>query len=98
MKVTSLQVQRERSYSKEDPGQLQGILTLTGASGQQTITLSPGAINRILGVIAAEVQQTARANAQLVGKSIDEAVQEGNLLTHDGELDQLCEGLGLSHK
>lgn len=71
MKVTRLEIKRQESY-EPDPGQLKGIVTLTGTAGKQSLVLSAGSISRIFEVI----KEDALAQAKLQAKSADRALQE----------------------
>lgn len=80
MRIKSLQIERRPSYDSEYPNQLVGIVEFTSQSGGQTIRLSNGALSRIFGVISAEVQETARSNAAMTRRGIDDAINEPLLL------------------
>jgi hypothetical protein len=84
MKLTKLEVRRGESYETDQS--LRGIVELTGPTGKQAITLSPGAISRIIAVIGLEVADTAKANASLVKNALAHAQDEGYLLESDGEI------------
>ena len=71
MKVTRLEIKRQESY-ESDAGQLKGIVTLTGAAGQQSLVLSPGSISRIFEII----KEGAVAQAKLQAKAADRALQD----------------------
>jgi hypothetical protein len=83
MRVTSLEIKRNASYASERANELVGIVTLTSDQGQTTVALSPGGIARIFGIIASEVQETARRNAQAVSGGLQDAQDEQSLLTHE---------------
>ena len=76
MQITRLTVERRPSYDSEFPNQLVGTVEFTGPTGAQTVRLSNGALSRIFGVIAAEVQQTARDNAAQVRRGVEDAMNE----------------------
>jgi hypothetical protein len=80
MEVKSLTVEKRPGYDSEYPNQLVGTVTLKGGLGEQTIKLSNGALSRIFGVIAAEVQDTARRNAEAVKRGMQDAVDEPLML------------------
>ena len=80
MQVKELSIARRPSYDSEFPNQLVGVVTLTGPSGSQTITLSNAALGRIFSVITAEVQDTARRNAEQVRRGLSDAAEEPLLL------------------
>ena len=73
MYVTSLTVKKAESWEK-DAGALCGTLIMEGDRGKQEIKLSSMAISRIMGVIASEVIDTSRENAQRTRHGMDEAV------------------------
>lgn len=73
MFVTSLVIKKRERY-EDNAGQLYGSVVLEGANGKQEIVLSASAISRVFGVIAQEVQDRARVNAQAVRAGMDEAV------------------------
>lgn len=75
MKVTRLEIKRQESY-ETDAGQLKGIVTLTGPQGQQTVVLSNQGLARIFGVIAQEVQDSARKSAAEVKRGMEDAMNE----------------------
>lgn len=76
MQIKSLDISRRPSYDSEYPNQLVGTVELAGPNGAMKIVLSPGALSRIFGVIAAEVQDTARANANAVRRGVEDAMNE----------------------
>ena len=76
MQIKSLHIERRPSYDSDCPNQLVGIVEFAAQSGGQTIRLSNGALSRIFGVIAAEVQQTARDNAAQVRRGVEDAMNE----------------------
>lgn len=80
MKVHSLNVEQRPSYDTDYPNQLVGTVTLKGDLGQQIVRLSNGALSKIFGVIAMEVQDTARRNAEAVVRGMQDAVEEPLLL------------------
>lgn len=76
MQIKSLDISRRPSYDSEYPNQLIGTVELVGPNGAMKIVLSPGALSRIFGVIAAEVQDTARANAVAARRGMEDAMNE----------------------
>lgn len=76
MQIKSLDISRRPSYDSEYPNQLVGTVELVGALGAMKIILSPGALSRIFGVIATEVQDTARANANAARRGMEDAMNE----------------------
>ena len=76
MQIKSLEINRRPSYDSEYPNQLIGTVELVGPNGAMKIVLSHGALSRIFGVIAAEVQDTARANANAVRRGVEDAMNE----------------------
>ena len=80
MKVHSLSVEQRPSYDTDYPNQLVGTVTLKSDLGQQTVKLSNSALSKIFGVIAAEVQDTARRNAEAVVRGMQDAIDEPLLL------------------
>lgn len=80
MKVESLKVEQRPSYDDHYPNQLVGTVTLKGDLGQQVVKLSNSALSKIFGVIAAEVQDTARRNAEAVVRGMQDAVDEPLLI------------------
>lgn len=76
MQIKSLDICRRPSYDSEYPNQLIGTVELVGPHGAMKIVLSPGALSRVFGVIAAEVQDTARANANAVRRGVEDAMNE----------------------
>lgn len=76
MQIKSLEINRRPSYDSEYPNQLVGTVELAGPNGAMKIVLSPGALSRVFGVIAAEVQDTARANANAVRRGVEDAMNE----------------------
>ena len=87
MQVTDLTIRRQASY-ESDPGQLKGIVTMTGSSGSQTIVLSAKALSRIFGVIAQDVTDQARVNATQAKNAMEEAVHQP-LLADAAEVKEL---------
>ena len=79
MFVTSLNIKKQESY-EQDAGQLRGTVVLSGATGKQEIILSSVALSRIFGVIAQEVYDRARTNAQQVKNGMEEAINSPLLL------------------
>lgn len=86
MKLKKLEIRRTESYDTK-PLTLQGLVTLRGETGQQDIVLSPGAISRLIAVIADEVVVSARNNARMVANSMQEASDEILLLDQDGKIE-----------
>lgn len=80
MKVHALTVEQRPSYDSEFPNQLVGTVTLKGDLGQQVVRLSNGALSKIFAVIAIEVQETARRNADAVVRGMQDAVDEPLLI------------------
>ena len=80
MKVISLHVERRPSYDLEFPNQLVGSVKLTSSLGAQEVVLSNAALSKIFGVITAEVQETARRNAEAVHRGMADAMEEPLLL------------------
>ena len=76
MQIKSLDISRRPSYDSDHPNQLVGTVELVGPHGAMKIVLSHGALSRIFGVIAAEVQDTARANANAVRRGVEDAMNE----------------------
>ena len=76
MQIKSLDIARRPSYDSAYPNQLVGMVELVGPNGAMKIVLSPGALSRVFGVIAAEVQDTARANANAVRRGMEDAMNE----------------------
>ena len=76
MQISRLTIERRPSYDSEFPNQLVGTVEFTAPTGAQTIRLSNGALSRVFGVIAAEVQQTARDNAAQVRRGVEDAMNE----------------------
>ena len=76
MQIKSLDISRRPSYDSDYPNQLVGTVELVGPHGAMKIVLSPGALSRIFGVIAAEVQDTARANANATRRCMEDAIHE----------------------
>jgi len=76
MQIKSLEINRRPSYDSEYPNQLIGTVELVGPNGAMKIVLSPGALSRVFGVIAAEVQDTARTNANAVRRGMEDAMNE----------------------
>lgn len=74
MQVEALNIERRPSYDNEYPNQLVGLVKLKGVAGTQEIVLSPGALSRVFGVVASEVQDTARRNAEQVKRGMQDAV------------------------
>ena len=88
MRVTELTVTKNRSY-EEPANVLVGRVKLEGHFGTQEILLSNGALSKIFGVIANEVQDTARRNADMTKRAMQDAVDEPLMLeaqTIKGEL------------
>jgi hypothetical protein len=88
MKLTKLEIRRggENSWEQSDEKPLQGLVELTGPTGKQAIALSPGAISRIVALIAKEVGEQAKQNAEVVTKALNTAADEGYLLESDGAI------------
>ena len=76
MQIKSLEICRRPSFDSEYPNQLVGTVELVGPNGAMKIILSPGALSRVFGVIAAEVQDTARTNANAVRRGMEDAMNE----------------------
>ena len=81
MQIKSLEIARRPSYDSDFPNQLVGTVELCGPNGAMKIVLSPGALSRVFGVIAAEVQETARANAVAARRGMEDAMNEPLALT-----------------
>ena len=79
MKVTRLEIKRQESY-ETDAGQLKGIVTLTGAAGQQSLVLSPGSISRIFEVIKEDAVAQAKMQAKAADRALQDAADEPMLL------------------
>ena len=79
MKITELRIKRQESY-ESDAGQLKGIVTLTGANGQQTLVLSSGSISRIFEIIKEDVISQAKLQAKFTERAVQEAIDEPLLL------------------
>lgn len=79
MKVTELRIKRQESY-ESDAGQLKGIVTLTGANGQQTLVLSSGSVSRIFEIIKEDAISQAKLQAKFTERAVQEAVDEPLLL------------------
>ena len=80
MKVTRLEIKRQESY-EPDPGQLKGIVTLTGTAGQQSIVLSPGSIARIFEVIKEDAVTKAKMQAKAADRALQDAADEPLLIS-----------------
>ena len=76
MQIKSLDISRRPAFDATYPNQLVGTVELVGTNGAMKIVLSPGALSRIFGVIAAEVQDTARANANATRRCLEDAIHE----------------------
>ena len=76
MQIKSLDISRRPSYDSDYPNQLVGTVELVGPNGAMKLVLSPGALSRIFGVIAAEVQDTARANANATRRCMEDVIHE----------------------
>ena len=76
MQIKSLDIARRPSYDSDYPNQLVGTVELVGTNGAMKIVLSPGALSRVFGVIATEVQDTARANANATRRCMEDAIHE----------------------
>lgn len=72
MQVRSLTVGRTASY-EEPPNTLQGKVELVGHFGSQTVVLSSSSLAKIFNIIAAEVADSAKRNADLTGRAMKEA-------------------------
>ena len=79
MKVTELRIKRQESY-ETDAGQLKGIVTLTGAAGQQSLVLSSGSISRIFEVIKEDAVAQAKTQAKAADRALQDAADEPLLL------------------
>ena len=79
MQVTRLEIKRQESY-EPDPGQLKGIVTLTGTAGKQSLVLSAGSISRIFEVIKEDALAQARVQAKSADRALQEAADEPLLL------------------
>ena len=80
MQVTRLEIKRQESY-EPDPGQLKGIVTLTGPAGKQSLVLSAGSISRIFEVIKEDALAQARLQAKCADRALQEAVDEPLLIS-----------------
>ena len=76
MQIKSLDISRRPSYDSDCPNQLVGTVELVGPNGAMKIVLSPGALSRVFGVIATEVQDTARVNANATRRCMEDAIHE----------------------
>lgn len=76
MQISRLTIERRPPYDSDFPNQLVGTVEFTSSTGAQAIRLSNGALSRIFGVIAAEVQQTARDNAAQIRRGVEDAMNE----------------------
>lgn len=79
MKVTKLDIRRQEAY-EPDAGQLKGIVTLTGAAGQQSLVLSPGSVSRIFEVIREDAVAQAKMQAKAADRALQDAADEPLLL------------------
>jgi hypothetical protein len=79
MKVTRLEIKRQESY-EQDPGQLKGIVTLTGPAGQQSLVLTAGSISRIFEVIKEDAVAQAKVQAKAADRALQEAADEPLLI------------------
>jgi hypothetical protein len=82
MKITELTIKRQASY-EEEAGQLRGIVTMTGTTGQTTCVLSSMAIRDIFNCIKREFAHTAKQNAGMVEHAVESAIAEHDLITHE---------------
>ena len=80
MQVTRLEIKRRESY-ETDAGQLKGIVTLTGAAGQQSLVLSAGSISRIFEVIKEDAVAQAKVQARSADRALQEAADEPMLIS-----------------
>lgn len=87
MKVTELRIKRQESY-EPDAGQFKGIVTLVGASGQQTLVLSNGSVSRIFEVIKEDAIAQSKLQAKLAERAVQEAAAE-SLLIASAEVKEL---------
>ena len=76
MQIKSLEIARRPPYDSDYPHQLVGTVELCGPNGAMKVILSPGALSRIFGIISAEVQETARANAVAARRGMEDAMNE----------------------
>ena len=85
MKLKALAIMRKESW-EPNAGSLRGSVKLESEEGEVTVTLSPGAISRLIGTIAEEVGQKAQRNAKLVKVGMTEATDECMLIESDGAI------------
>ena len=95
MRLKALAIARRESW-ESNSGSLNGSVKLEDEGGEVVVNLSPGAIARLVGVIAQEVTQRAQKDAQLVRSGMAEAADECLLIESDGiingELAKLPDG------
>jgi hypothetical protein len=75
MKVQKFDIRRNASY-EDPPNALVGKVTLVGEQGSMEIVLSPATLGRIFQLILAEATATAKDNARLVERALDDAAHE----------------------
>lgn len=85
MRLTKLEIRRTEAYANPSE-QLVGLVEVTGETGQQRITLSPGAICRLIAAVSDEVTLVAKANAKQVPNALESAGHECLLIEGDGKL------------
>jgi hypothetical protein len=91
MFVTKLTIKKQESY-ETDAGQLRGSVVLEGPTGKQEVVLSAAAMSRCFGVIAQEIIDRSRSNAQMTKNAMDEAIHEP-LLAGSAQVPEIDNGL-----
>ena len=80
MQVESIHIEKRPSYDSQFPGQLVGIVHMRCSTGEQKLVLSPGALSRMFQVIAAEVVETSKRNAEMTKRGMQDAADGALIL------------------
>lgn len=82
LKLKSIDIHRTESY-QNPPSTLVGVVNLVDeGGGALSITLSPSSISKFAGLVSAEVQARARAQANEVPQAFTDATAELEIQTN----------------
>jgi hypothetical protein len=73
MQITKLEIGKRQSY-EENPGDLVGLVTLTGPTGSQSLVLAPASVSAIFRIVREDVLKRAKLNAMMAEQALDDAV------------------------
>lgn len=94
MKVQKLEIRRPASYERNDNDfGFIGHVEVEGQYGKQQINLSPAAMSRIFAQVQQELARTAQKAAGQVEEAVQDAIDGGLLLEHDGAVKIPADGI-----